>query len=459
MNRRKNFRTVKIPFGFAALPLPLARTVRNSGYFMTHRTAKSLLLAALLLVRYQSPTQAQPADPEGPYYPSIPLEDALEEKGGLTRLSLQFKEAPLQDVLNEIEKQSGFKLLASMREKVKPLRVTVTAQEQPFWVTIRGLSQQTGMNFRIVPEALGTGPRQNIAMTYAGSDESFNGIPFVKGPFLLVANSLQQTTTATVSFEEPAQLAAVPALGLKQEKRYTELWFSIFPDPKLPTKNSEAVIQIDSAVDENGRSLNLTNNQMNNYVSYSSRNVFNQRLNARLAVPAGAGQRIAKLRGTVSFFYARKTEHWEINDAQNAPPELRQVSSNGQNRTYRFEGVKKTDPRYEVLMKVTGDTPNEWTQGPKARLRSNGLPVVQLMDSDGNLLLPMGASHSFGNEVTVRGTFQKTRTFRNIEALPNAPLALGAQSPVEGPMKLLIDIPHDYVELKFPFEFTDLPLP
>jgi hypothetical protein len=400
---------------------------------------------ALVFAVFAAPAQAQPATPEpGAFYPTLSLEEAAQRTRNSALLTLHFQSAPLQSVLDAIEKQSGMKIdLDDKSEAAKTTPVTLNLERQPLWATLSTLAAVLPTNFLVRlanPE---------MALPKTTQSHALRGLTKQRGPFLFVINDIQQTSSHTIRFATPLAGNIANASRTQRESRVnTTLGFNVFADPILQTAFGTYGLEFTEVRDNKGKQWRLPS--FNGYDSDAS---FQNQNWVALEKPADAGDTLSVIRGTYRTLVAGRTEFWEIPNALNLKTAEKTVESNGWVKSYQFGGMAKVTDVYQVNLTIQTDTPAQSSRpagvrplSPQRLNRINGhRPYIQVFDSKGYRLTSRGASsRRSADEYAIEATFSEWNEQRNV-ATP--------------PFKVVVEIPSDFSEIEVPFEFTDVPLP
>jgi hypothetical protein len=413
-----------------------------------------LLLGALLC-----PTPAG-AQPEGkPGVPADSTYSLLELErfiGGRTLLTIDLKEATLEEVAAALSKSSGQKIAAfagpqlpTVRmgpnglEPGEPLplpRFTISAKDKPFWEAVLGW-QLDAIN-RAGEEDVKPGnptptglPTFDIAKSDAGFvASSGNGLTrgraVVAWPFLVLGTELRRSQDASlrpVGLAEPDQphqrpnkpgrpastAPETPPGATPEEKRWNDrltLSTQLYVDPKLSP--SGLTCEIVEAVDGKGNDLRLPED---------ATRIFGGRSDA-IQIPLSSrpamGKRLAKLRGVLHFSVVTRSKHWETDLLQTPVEDVLQLDGN--NFTVRFKGVKPEAGGWSAVFTAEsrgGHLKRFWESrfessnptglsavwggtNPTGVLDFTGTPQIDLVDAGGRSLRGMTG----GSRRTLRGT-------------------------------------------------------
>jgi hypothetical protein len=352
--------------------------------------------AASLQVGARSQPQVDPNGPESSTYSIAELERFL---GGRTLISLNVKDASMQEVANAMSQSSGLKIVPFSPvpewapdqpmarfarvggvpvSEVMPLPSTATftlaAQDQLFWEALRSWNLEARRAAKESSKGTATKsstaapPAKTIPISFAISGTS-NGWQTIPGnwladgravsawPFLVVATDLQRAQDARLSatgLREPEQPidhlahlkrldakvpAPAPASPLPEEKRWSDhliLNAYALPDPKLfPTDLS---CEVTEAVDDKGNDLRLTKGVTLPPTGSTTYDLAKGKLlQIALASKPGMGTKVVRLRGLLRFSLVTRTHHWETTDL--TTPVDNTLRDGGGDFKIRFKGV------------------------------------------------------------------------------------------------------------------------
>lgn len=289
--------------------------------------------------------------------------------------------------------------------------VAIDIDHQPFWTAMRQINAATNIT-------LSTWGNREMKLT---SGQHPQGPNFVTGPYMVVANRVSRSRTIDLGNQIGPQNQFVVHL-------------TAFAEPKLRLVRATGAARVESAVDENGRSLALPNLDVNQYGYYQ------QLGNAwQVSVPLSdipnIGTRIATLKGSIAADLCTRFEHVEISDILSAKNVEKSV---GDARVTLLDITRKGD-LFELRIRAD-------MRG--SDLDPSRLPIndVTLLDADGNALARRGSSGSGRNS-----SYEATVQFA------------AAQTPdgkkVGEPVRLVWDVPVEVRPITIPFEFSELPIP
>ncbi|MCY2951878.1 MAG: hypothetical protein NTU53_07855 [Planctomycetota bacterium] len=342
---------------------------------------------------------------------------------GASLVTLHMRGASPREVFAEISKQANTDLRPNPADlwesRVWP-GVDVDIEGQPFWVAMKEVCDKVGVGLQsngLAREMTVTD--RNMGMRMFGQSPGA-----VSGAFLFTAANVN--THRAVDLNQPGNVSRVCSIQML-----------VFAEPKIRVLQGSYVAKIEQAVDEKGNSLVGVPRAVSESMQPPSNWFWN--LSVSLQPPAGVGQRIAKLKGTVRFIVQTRAEKAEVGDVIGA----RNVTKVVGGKRFTLKGVRKQGELYVVQMTLyrSGWTANEW-------MLMYPYNVFKLVDGKGNPLLRTsnaGGGGGGGDEANVNLTFRRQ----------NWP---GAEDGGE-PAKLVWEIPIESKEMVVPFEFRDLPMP
>lgn len=391
--------------------------------------ACALLLAPALAARAQ-PTAAPEQAPEMPLLP-LGLEDWLALKGGLTRFKFEAQNATAAEIARALREQTGLdvEITDDMALPLEnPPRYSIEAAGQPLW------------------EAVAMWKRGNKAL---GLKESYlsgrwtlspwnvmrEGAGLSAGPCFLAATHL--------SIERAATLKAQNQLG--DASNFLTIEVSIRIDPRFAPQVLALAPQMESAVDDKGRSVAVSKQAQLEWPRGTELNVF-----PHLEAPAGDARFLRSVKGTLRLAVQTQGERWEV-DLEEAGPRQKSFKSDASQVTARFEKLESQGEGWVVKLsfeqkslganRVFKSRDDNWW----AELSSafEGRSGVSVLSASGRKMFSTGSQDksSFENGV------HKSSTEIRYDA---------ADSP---PTKLIVEVPLEWREVQIPFEFKDIPLP
>ncbi len=335
-----------------------------------------------------------------------------------TLVTLSLKNVTARQAFSELAKQANIRIDVSDLEREDQPRFSIDLPQQSFWQALRQLCVKTALQ----PEIRGQPPQiviDSLATRWSCRPASAHG------SFLVVADRIERDYK--VDLARPDEL----------QHRFI-LQLTAYSDPKLLILKNARDTRLEEAIDERGNSLLPPQEQ--EYVPESSdyRARWEWRLSARLHHPDGAGQRIARLRGSAQFLVRTQFQTWELSQIMTVQNATRTIAGS----RLTIEGLARGDEGY--TLRIRG-------QGALCGLMSPGLAdqfeairrSIRLLDNHGRAFAVDFAGGSGREDWSYLFTFKPTP----------------AQDATAEPAKLIWDVPTEAKILTVPFEFTNLPLP
>jgi hypothetical protein len=375
-----------------------------------------------------------------------------------TVVRLNFKNAPLPDVVKAISDQSGITL--SLIPENSPLwqsrRVTLSeANPQPFWKALDGLCREGQLQHNSTIQTGRGGPRGTVIQLFAGGNSTVPVPSSDSGPFRV--NVLGIHYQRDLRFGQNTQVVpaapggAVFAGGRNRnvhEQFYVDL--QILAEPRMVLTQNGA-LKITEAVDENGQSLLVPTNddatiRNSGYFGYSS-GMTSLQMQAHLNYPEKPGRTISRLRGSLPVMVsARKDDALVVN------------LEGAKGKSFRSEEVTlvvhdiQPDPnqqRTTIDISLSPNNPSNDVDGPANRFP--GASMIAGMNAPQNQMEILDA-----NDRPYPQWFPSSTRIDNDQA--RMTLMLMPADGVGPPAKIR------YYEMarattEVPFEFTNVPMP
>ena len=350
---------------------------------------------------------------------------------GPTFVTLRLKDVPAPQAFAELFRQAGLEMKAypdNMWEHGTWNKVTIDLERQPFWVAMREVGKQTGVELREV----------NNQMRLMQGGGQMDGPFAVHGPFMIVANQI--TRTQVINLGAGGQRApSDDNFGVQ---------LSAYAEPKLRVVRSAGGVKLEEVVDDKGNSL-LPPATHPNEGGYYGGGEGVWTLYARLQYPEAkaAGSRIRKLRGSTAFTVQTKSQRIEVGDLFNMKDNAQVV---GGTRVVFKDFKKQGEGSGLWHLRLTIARGNAAAPGDVAdALQSTVYTRLKVLDAKGRPLDHRGYSSTGRNEET-----EMTLHFGQGHAFAD-----GQDQPSGDPVKLVWEVPTETRDVTVPFEFTDLPLP
>lgn len=375
-----------------------------------------------------------PPRPPKPAAPSITLKELERGVGGPTLITLHFKDATMQEILNELSKQSGIRVRANFwGDEQRKKTYSLDIEKRPFWEVV----SEIGDKLKLFPQQWGG---QNGLVLSPDSEGSSRGSTQLDTPLLsIVAKTLTRTHTvnykknSTTNQDQPE----TPSMMLQSV---------LLIDPKLQLLNNASRANVTEIVDEKGKTLKGEHDEI--YI-YGEAPVLWQ-MQLPLKYSATMGKKLAHLSGTFRAFVVARDEKWEISDILKAKGATKTVKIGGKEETYTLEEVTKQGESVQVRISIKrgieiapppADNTPEGQQLKYAR--RDWSRWMRLADEKGN---------SYQGYNSGGGDDEMSFSFNNNQQFPDDVKA-------GEPVKLQINVPLEFRLLEVPFEFKNLVLP
>jgi hypothetical protein len=335
-----------------------------------------------------------------------------------TLVTLSLKNVTAREAFAELAKQAKIQVDVSDLEREEEPRFSIELTQRPFWQAMHELCVKTGLQ----PEVRGDPPQIVVdSLVTRWSHRPVSG----HGAFLIVADRIERDYKVDLAKPEDLQHRFV-------------LQLTAFSDPRLLVLKNAQEVKLEEAVDEHGNSLLPV--QTEEYAPESSeyRTPWEWRVFAKLHHPRGAGERIARLRGSAQFMVRTEHQNWELSQIMTVQNATRMV---GGSRLI-IEGLSRNEEGYTLRIRgqgvLCGIAPAGMTEQFEAIRRS-----IRLLDNNGRAFAVDFAGGSGREEWSYLFTFKPTP----------------AQDATTEPAKLIWEVPTEARLVTVPFEFRNLPLP
>jgi hypothetical protein len=358
---------------------------------------------------------------------------------GASLVTLHVKNAALKDIFAEISRQCGAELKPLPPElwELRPWpKVTFDFDNQPFWVVMRTIAEQTGIELK-------AWNNDGLHLIQGAPAAAAAGRWTVTGPFLI--------TLHRASRNQSIDYGANDAVNSD-----FALTFSGVAEPKLRVVRASYLAKLDEAKDDRGNSLIVGDEADDNVrrggldLAFTGNNTGQWQFTARLANVKNMGTKLTTLRGSAMVQLQTRSETMEIPNILSANNAAR--SAAGVTLTVRV--AMMVADRYELNLFIS-----RADGGPAAGADNlaealdwqrvqQSLADMRLVDDQGRTL-ERGSFSSGGNDQST----EVTMSFSAIEATP------GARNPTGEPSKLIWRLATEVKDVVIPFEFKDVPLP
>lgn len=330
-----------------------------------------------------------------------------------SRVTLRMKDAAPHAIFDAIAAQGQCAFTpnpADLWSRSAP-PVSLDIANQPFWVAMKEACEKTGIYPTLVD-------RRKLTLAH-GSRGWMDGPTIVSDGFLVLG--VQAMRVNTIRLGKPDQV-----------RRELSIQLAALPEPKLRVLKAGRAV-LDEAVDENGQSL--MNPAGGNAVNITG-GPFAWNVELRLHAPPSAGQRIAKIKGSLKFAVQTSADVWTIDDVLTASNLKRTAGKH----EFTFAGIAQqpNDPSLYIV-RITAP----------ARGRGDLESIQQLIHPACiDLLDDKGAQLIF--RAWLRGTDKQQAEYAFHFAQP------ASAGP---PARLVWQIPAATEEITVPFEFSNWPMP
>lgn len=375
---------------------------------------------------------------------------------GPTRITLDVKDAPLTQVLEEFTKQgkASFSDPTSSFGGPEDLpKVTLKLDKVTFWSAIKQL--QTAANIAVYPQG---GDNQWRIFRSGGGPQGIQGQE--SGAFLIQPTS--SNYNRGVSFQS--------ANGASNEN--FSLQFQIYAEPKIKLDAAQGVLTLDKAVDSNGNDLVGPQRNLSINVGSNGSNVISGHL--QLKYPQkNPGERFAEVSGSIKVLMARRTETMSSDDLLNEANPLRVTTAEGVVITVqpKKEGDDAADAQNENN-NANNNNGNGNRQLEMVATISGGdaaanervsstLQQARVTDERGTRMTisSFGQTRESPSQVELRMTFtaqdRRNRNRNNDAAARSDDADVNAKPKI----RFQLDVPTSIRTLEIPFEMKDLKMP
>jgi hypothetical protein len=372
---------------------------------------RSLLIAGLILVACL--TRAVPAQDATP-------PDRATVAGLMT---LHLDSMHPRDVIAEITRKTGISIAIwpeNLYEQNRgpgnplPTSVTINADQQPFWSVMDDLCGSAGLR----PQQMGQGNTITLQENRLGL---FGARPKSMGPqATILVSSIQRNHSISFDSANP------------QVQRSCGISLGAYIDPRLHVMRYQSPPQVDTADDENGKSVLNASDQ---HPNWSDPNCTWQLpdLFAALDYDPQVSHKLAVLKGSIKVTIAAEIERMEIPDLQSAGGTDKTVAG----RQLVISEVTAQDKSMQIKFALYRHdlSDEQWQQMSRSVFRA-----IQFQTAEGKAV-GVGGGGGGGD--------------KKLEYTVSANWSDDADKPV----KLVWDIPTRTEDVDLPFEFHDLTLP
>jgi hypothetical protein len=340
---------------------------------------------------------------------------------GPSVITMHYKDAPMQDVLNDFAIQSQADLgvhRTLVTDFAKDKRITVDLDRANFWQALRMIHDRTGLQ----PQLYSNESRMVLDPNAGNAFDLFSDRMVVSGPFAIIPESCQENRN--VSY----------ARNANQSSSLTLMLIAV-AEPKLKIVNGATGRWLEECVDDKKHSLIPENAQMP--IFYNNVRQWWWQLQTNLREVPDIGAKISTLKGTLNFSVQMKSEKIEIDNVLTAS----NVTRTAGNYAITLRQVTLQNNMYQVQMIFSNGQTSGWEQ-------VQGLAQsMQVLDEKGEPMQQNGMSTS-GSP----GRFEVTMMYSqmNFNGGPPTP---------HKPDKLIWEVATELKPISVPFQIDDLELP
>jgi hypothetical protein len=346
-------------------------------------------------------------------------------------ITMHYKDAPLQGVLEDFVHQAGADMGIERRQIVnyaKSRRISIDLDHADFWTALHAISDGAGLrpqpyltDSRMVFEA-----NANANAMFGGFD-MFSDAAKASGAFLIIP--WECWLNRAVDYEQEGDSPS--DFGMK---------LIVMPEPKLHVIGPANQQWMRECVDEEGQSL-VGNSRQSRFFETGRGWWWIMRANLR-EIPH-MGQRIARLRGELKFVVQSKSELIEIDDPANLKDLTRTIGT----RTITFKELANQNGQWRLRLSITDSAK------PGGRPVANIFSGLQILDAQNQPYRQIGISLN-------RHGQQSEASLIFIGYANNGMMdRLGEVASLGPPKMLRWEVPTQTRLITVPFELNDLALP
>jgi hypothetical protein len=346
-------------------------------------------------------------------------------------ITMHYKDAPLQDVLEDFARQAGADLGVQRRQIInyaKPRRISIDLDQANFWTALRVLSDRTGLR----PQPYASDPQMVLQVNgnaMFGGFDMFSDAAKASGGFLIIPWMCRLNRSVDYERDIDSQ---------------SDLWLDliVMAEPRLHVIGPSNQEWLQQCVDDEGNSL-IGVRRPSHF--FNNGRGWWWTMQANLKEVPHMGQRIASLRGELRFSVQSKSELIEIADPQN----IKDLVKTAGKHTIRFKQFVNQNGQWQLTLSVTNMPARS---GP--RPAQSFFSMLKIMDAQDQ---PYSRA-----DISITGPAQQTEVTISFMAVSNAPMMRLGAGEMEGlgpPKMLQWEVPIETRIIRAPFELTDLALP
>ncbi len=367
---------------------------------------------------------------------------------GGTRITLSAKEKLVREVVEELARQSGYKLdlyQPGGNDDRERRVISLDLKDVPFWTALQEVCELGGL---IYQEGYYGNDQTGLRLEYG---QSYPAITSVNGPFRISVRNFYFNRNVEFVIGHRNQGEGGPI------RRYDSLsvGFNITSEPKSPLLGAAQPI-ITEAIDDQNQSMVIPRNSgmdPNHFNQYGGYRAYMMQVQGQLQ-PSVSGKKLKTLKGTipVQVVYAQ-TPRITVEDLL----EVKNKTFKEGKVTLNVAEATKNNNQVTVKLTLTDASPGlannyAWINTVQQRL--------EIYDDKGNKLRNYGANSLNGNGGTVDATLVFGLEDGNGRILrPAVAPANGNNGKKEEPKFKLVYNEWSTMVHQVPFEFKDVPLP
>ena len=401
------------------------------------------------------PALAQPdvKPANGLPYPLISLQDATRLSEMKQPVSLHLRDVTLAQALDELQKQSGvaLDLSNSPPQEFLAKKLSVDINTRSLAEAFRSVLDGAGVQGSLARQGQGEPLSVRFGPTFIIPNQSPDAPRSGTPAFQIQAFNFNLSSSRSVVFgKSPVRDGNS---GLKVTLGYDV-------DPQLVVAGPPTW-QIKRAEDDKGRSLKTSQdnffNHLNSFSSGYSGNGSTGQSTVPLGVAPDDSQKLAHLDGVAVFVLATKSDDWTVQDALNAKNLAHTFQNPLQSIRVTINSIRQVGNAIDIDLEATGQAnatvPAEASIGRITQ-------ALRLVDATGQELW-MNRSHfnSDNSSASFQARYAPRPDFGTRGAAQKPGAAVPATPELKGPVKLIIEMPTEFVQTQVPFSFSNLPLP
>jgi hypothetical protein len=356
---------------------------------------------------------------------------------GPSQITLHLKDVAPAELFKQLSDQCGVALepaKSDLWDKKPFAPVSIDVDRQPFWNAMLEAADKTGIELRM---------EGNDPKLAAGRWADTDGLRYISGPFLIVANRIEKSRVIELGAAHRSQGDFA-------------IRFTCLAEPKVRLLGAAPVAKLEEAVDENGNSLipPAKPGPDRSGGAFTEAPTGRWTCTARLQQPDPGpnvlgGTKISRLRGHIDVLFQSKFETLEFDQPANAHG----VSKRAAGLEIVLQELRARSDKYELTLSIQFDrnAPGAPANGPidRDRIRQSIASDLRLLDAKGNSF-PFA---SCGISATREDRIEVVVKLRIPPADPTGARQMGE------PVRVVWNMPSAVKQLSVPFEFADVPIP